>query len=90
MATNTTRVQASAPTWLRNLGFSSWLLVGFVLVVVGLIWLLGQTSTIVMPVILATVLGAVAGPAVGWLQRHRVPRVGGAILCCSGLSPSAC
>ena len=78
-------VQFSAPTWLRNLGFSSWLLVGFVLIIVGLIWLLSETSTIVMPVILATVLGAVAGPAVGWLERHRVPRIGGAILVLLGL-----
>jgi predicted PurR-regulated permease PerM len=78
-------VQASAPTWLRNLGFSSWLLVGFVLIIIGLIWLLGQTSTIVMPVILATVLGAVAGPAVGWMERHSVPRAGGAILVLLGL-----
>jgi len=77
--------QFSAPTWLRDLGFSSWLLVGFVLVVVGLIWLLGETSTIMMPVILATVLGAVAGPAVGWLEGHRVPRVGGAVLVLVGL-----
>ncbi len=79
-------VQFSAPTWLRNLGFSSWLLVGFVLIIVGLIWLLAETSTIVMPVILATVLGAVAGPAVGWLERHRVPRAGGAILVLLGLA----
>jgi predicted PurR-regulated permease PerM len=78
-------VQFSSPTWLRDLGFSSWLLVGFVLVIVGLIWLLGETSTIVMPVILATVLGAVAGPAVGWLEGHRVPRIGGAILVLLGL-----
>ena len=86
MATNTGRnVQFSAPTWLRNLGFSSWLLVGFVLIIVGVIWLLGETSTIVMPVILAAVLGAVAGPAVGRLERHRVPRIGGAILVLLGL-----
>jgi putative heme transporter len=78
-------VQFSAPTWLRDLGFSSWLLVGFVLIIVGLIWLLAQTSTIVMPVILAAVLGAVAGPAVDWLERHRVPRIGGAILVLLGL-----
>ena len=38
-----------------------------------------------MPVILASVLGAVAGPAVGWLERHRVPRIGGAILVLLGL-----
>src|SRR4051794_22222006 len=79
------RVQFSAPTWLRDLGFSSWLLVGFVLIIAGLIWLLAETSTIVMPVILATVLGAVAGPAVGWLQRHRVPRTAGAILVLLGI-----
>ena len=78
-------IQASAPTWLRTLGFSSWLLVGFVLIIVGVMWLLSQTSTIVMPVILATVLGAVAGPAVGKLERHRVPRIAGAILVLLGL-----
>ena len=73
-------VRFAAPTWLRDVGFASWLLVGFLVVVAGVIWLLGQTSTIVMPVIVAGVLGAVAGPAVGWLERHRVPRIGGAIL----------
>jgi predicted PurR-regulated permease PerM len=78
-------VQFAAPRWLRDLGFSSWLLVGFVLVIVGVIWLLGETSTIVGPVLVATVLGAVAGPAVGWLERHRVPRIGGAILVLLGL-----
>jgi len=78
-------VQFSAPAWLRSLGFSSWLLVGFVLTIVGVIWLLAETSTIVMPVILAAVLGAVAGPVVGWLERHRVPRAGGAILVLLGL-----
>ena len=78
-------VQFAAPTWLRDLGFSSWLLAGFVLIIVGVIWLLGETSTIVMPVTLAAVLGAVAGPAVGWLERHRVPRIGGAALVLLGL-----
>ena len=77
--------QFAAPTWLRDLGFSSWLLVGFVLIIVGVIWLLDQTSTIVMPVFLAAVLGAVAGPAVGWLEQHRVPRIGGAIIVLLGL-----
>ena len=75
----------AAPTWLRDLGFISWLLVGFVLIIVGVVWLLGETSTIVMPVLVAAVLGAVAGPAVGWLERHRVPRLGGAILVLLGL-----
>src|SRR4051795_9677469 len=73
-------MQASAPAWLRNLGFASWLLVGFGLIVLGLIWLLGQTSTIVMPVIVASVIGAVASPLVDRLERHRIPRIGGAII----------
>jgi putative heme transporter len=77
--------QFSAPKWIRDLGFTSWLLVGFVLIVLGLIWLLAETSTIVMPVILATVIGAVAGPAVGRLERHRVPRAAGAALVLVGL-----
>jgi predicted PurR-regulated permease PerM len=70
----------NAPLWLRELGFASWLLVGFVLIIVGSIWLLDQTSTIAMPVILAGVLAAVAGPIVNLLERHRVPRAGGAAL----------
>jgi len=78
-------VQFAAPVWLRDLGFTSWLLVGFVLIIVGVVWLLGQTSTIVMPVVLAGVLGAVAGPLVGWLARHRIPRAAGAILVLLGL-----
>ena len=77
--------QFTAPAWLRNVGFSSWLLTGFVLIMLGLIWVLDQTSTIVMPVIAAAVLGAVAGPAVGWLEGHRVPRIGGAVLVLLGL-----
>jgi len=75
----------STPVWLRDLGFASWLLVGFVLIVVGVIWLLGQTSTIVMPVILASVLGAVAAPLVERLSHHRVPRGAGAGLVLLGL-----
>ena len=79
MTTNGT-LQSHSPPWLRSLGISSWLLVGFVLVVVGLIWLLAETATIVGPVIFAGVAGAVAGPAVTWLEHHRVPRIGGAVL----------
>ena len=75
----------SCPPWLRDLGFASWLLVGFVLIVVGVIWLLSQTSTIVMPVILAAVLGAVATPLVDALERRSVPRAAGAGLVLLGL-----
>ena len=69
-----------APAWLRDAGLVAWLLVGIVLVIVGLIWLLALTSTIVIPVITATLVAAVASPLVGGLQRRGVPRAGGTVL----------
>jgi predicted PurR-regulated permease PerM len=75
----------SAPAWLRDLGFASWLLVGFVLIIFGVIWLLSQTSTIVMPVILAAVVGAVAVPLVDALAQRGAPRAAGAALILLGL-----
>jgi predicted PurR-regulated permease PerM len=70
----------AAPQWLRDLGFSSWLLVGVGAALVGLIWLLSLTQTIVMPVITAAIIASVASPLVDWLRRHRLPRGVGAAL----------
>jgi predicted PurR-regulated permease PerM len=70
----------SAPRWLRDLGFSAWLLVGVGAALVAFIWLLSLTQTIVMPVITAAIIAAVASPLVDWLRRHRVPRGVGAAL----------
>ena len=70
----------AAPRWLRDVGLTAWLLVGVALFLVGAVSLLALTETIVLPVIAATVLASVASPLVGWLQRHRVPRLVGAIL----------
>lgn len=70
----------SAPRWLRDLGILCWLLVGVTALLGGLIWLLALTSTIVVPVITATIIAAVLSPVVSWLQRHRVPRGAGAAL----------
>jgi predicted PurR-regulated permease PerM len=69
-----------APPWLRDAGLVAWLLVGIVLVLVGLIWLLALTSTIVIPVITATLIASVTAPLVGWLRRRGVPRGAGAAL----------
>ncbi len=70
----------AAPQWLRDLGFSSWLLVGSFVALVGAIWLLSLTETIVMPLITAGIIASVAGPLVDWLKRHRIPRGIGAAL----------
>ena len=37
--------------WLRDLGLLAWFLVGVAVLLVGLVWLLGLTSTIIVPVI---------------------------------------
>jgi putative heme transporter len=64
----------TTPHWLRDLGLTAWLLVGVSLLLVGLVWLLALTHTIVMPVITAGVVAAVASPLIAWLSRHGVPR----------------
>jgi predicted PurR-regulated permease PerM len=64
----------AAPSWLRDVGLTSWLMVGVALFLAGAIWLLALTQTIVIPVIVAGVMASVASPLVGWLNRHRVPR----------------
>jgi predicted PurR-regulated permease PerM len=70
----------ATPRWLRDMGLTAWLLVGVTLLLVGAVWIISLTHTIVVPVIAAGVIAAVASPLVGWLQRHRVPRPVGAIL----------
>jgi predicted PurR-regulated permease PerM len=59
---------------------TAWLLVGITLLLVGVVWILSLTHTIVMPLIAAGVVAAVASPLVAWLARHRVPRGLGAAL----------
>jgi len=63
------------PPWLRDLGGMSWLLVGVALMLVGAVWLLALTSTIVVPVVTASIIAAVLSPAVSFLERHRLPRI---------------
>jgi predicted PurR-regulated permease PerM len=66
------------PRWLRSLGRTSWLLVGVALLLVGLVWILGATASIVQPVVAGGVVAAVTAPGVAWLVRHKVPRAAGA------------
>src|SRR4051794_8211668 len=74
-----------APGWLRDAGVTSWLLVGAVLLVAGIVALLALTQTIVMPLIAAGIVAAVGSPLIAWLQRHRVPRGAGAVLVLLGV-----
>ena len=53
---------------------------GLGLLLIGTIWLLGEISTILVPVVAGTIVAAVAGPLVDGLERRKVPRAGGAAL----------
>jgi putative heme transporter len=64
----------AAPRWLRDLGTSAWFAVGITLAVVGAVWILSLTQTIVTPVITAAVVAAVTSPLVGWLARRKLGR----------------
>mgnify|MGYP001394870686 CR=1 FL=1 len=70
----------AAPAWLRDAGFSAWLLVGVALLVAAVVSLLSLTQVIVNPLVTAGVIAAVAGPLVSLLNRHGVPRALGAAL----------
>lgn len=70
----------AAPQWMRDLGFSAWLLVGAAAALVGAITLLSMTQTIVMPVITAAIIASVATPIVDWLSRRGIPRALGAAI----------
>ncbi len=75
-----TTVSFSAPAWLRDLGLTSWFLIGCLALVASVVWLLATAITIVGPLVAATIIATVSVPAVSGLQRHRVPRTAGAAL----------
>src|SRR4051794_28503769 len=67
----------AAPAWLRDLGFAAWLLAGVIIVLIGAVGIAALTSTIVVPVVVASILAAVLSPVVRLLERHHVPRLAG-------------
>jgi predicted PurR-regulated permease PerM len=75
----------AAPRWLQDVGRTSWLLVGFLAVMAGVVWLLGATYTIVGPVVAGTIVATVSMPIVGVLHRH-MPRAAAAGLVLLGLA----
>ncbi len=70
----------AVPDWLRNVGLMSWLLVGVLLFVSGLVWLLALTQVIMIPVIVAGIVATVGSPIIAWLNSHGVPRAAGTAL----------
>jgi putative heme transporter len=75
----------AAPRWLRDAGFTAWLLVGVILLLAGVVWLLSLTHVIFIPLLVAGVIAAVAEPLVSLLERRGVPRLVGTGLVLMGL-----
>jgi putative heme transporter len=70
----------AAPGWLRDAGFTAWLVVGVLVLLAGVVWLLTLTEVIFIPLVVAGVIAAVAGQLVALLKRLGVPRALGAVL----------
>ena len=70
----------ATPQWLRHLGRSSWLVVGVLALVAGLVWLLAATYTIVGPIVCALIVSVVAMPLVRRLHRHMPRAVAAAVV----------
>ena len=68
----------SAPSWLRDLGMMSWLLVGVAATLVGVAVLLSLTNAIVAPVVTAAIVAALLSPVVRTLHARGLPRAAGA------------
>src|SRR5207249_7502911 len=62
----------------------SWLLVGVFGLLVGVVWLLGLTATITVPLLVATIVATVAMPVAGAFARH-MPRAAAAALVLVGV-----
>ena len=59
---------------LRRLGTGSWSAIGLILLVIVIAAGLSALSTIVVPLVIAVILGTVLEPVVTWLTKLRVPR----------------
>lgn len=74
-----------APEWLRDLGILAWFLIGVGVLLAGAVWIFAQISTIAVPVVVGGIIAAVAGPLVSKMERHRIPRAGGAAIVTLGV-----
>src|SRR3954451_17554875 len=74
------RPLSTLPPWFQRWGIGAWLVVGMVLVLLGGIWLLATTSSIVAPLLVGAIIAAVGGVAVDRAERRGLPRVAGAAL----------
>jgi predicted PurR-regulated permease PerM len=80
-------VRLRLPSWLRTVGTGSWLVLGVVALLLGVVLLLALVTQLLIPLIIAAVLAAILVPVVDRLQGWHVPRwLGATLLLLAGLS----
>ncbi|MFZ2511392.1 MAG: AI-2E family transporter [Gordonia sp. (in: high G+C Gram-positive bacteria)] len=65
---------------IKRLGLASWSVLGMILVVVVIALGIGAVSGILIPLVIAVILGVVLEPMVAFLERHKVPHNLAAVL----------
>jgi len=71
---------AYAPRWLISLGLRSWLIVGVVGALFVALYLFGAAAGLMVPLIVAVVIGILFSPLVEILEKRKVPRLAGAMI----------
>jgi predicted PurR-regulated permease PerM len=78
------------PVWradrIRRLAWTSWTIVGVLLAAAAVAAILGALAGLVIPLVVAAVMGVLLHPVVDWLERRRCPRSLGAGLVLVGLT----
>lgn len=73
---------------LVRFGLRSWLVIGMVIVAAGSAWALGRLTSIVVPMLIATVIAMLFGETVSKMHRRGIPRPIGAGIVMFGLAGS--
>lgn len=77
---------SQVPQWLRRLGVTAWLTLGVIALVVVAYYGLAQLSGLLVPLVVAAVIGMIFHPVVDRLQRLGIPRAPGAGIVLLGLA----
>jgi predicted PurR-regulated permease PerM len=64
---------------LRRAGIAAWSIIGLIILAAMVLWGLSKVGIILPPLGLALLIIYVLNPLVTWLERHRVPRLAGAL-----------
>jgi putative heme transporter len=72
-------LETVAPRWLWKAGVRGWLLGGVLVTVSAIGWFVGFTSGLIVPLIVAVILGVLFVPVVDSLRARGVPRQAGAV-----------